>query len=273
MVYNIAISIVLYRTNQLVLKEVLESIEKCTLSYKVYLIDNSPTDILKSFRDSYNHVEYIFSGSNLGFGKAHNVAIRKSLTESKYHIVMNPDISFESSCLERLFEYMESNPEVGQVMPKVLYPSGEVQYLCKLLPTPMDLLFRRFMPWMPGAKERNNRYELRQSGYDKIMDVPYLSGCFMLFRTGALKVIGLFDERIFMYIEDADITRRMHMRFRTVYFPFVNITHNYEKGSYKKIKLMLYNVHGAFIYFNKWGWLVDSDRKKINSTVVKNYLE
>ena len=50
------------------------------------------------------------------------------------------------------------------------------------------------------------------------MDVPYLSGCFMLFRVAALRRVGLFDERFFMYPEDIDLTRRIHAEFRTVFF-------------------------------------------------------
>ena len=68
------------------------------------------------------------------------------LIESKYHIVVNPDIYFEEGTIESLTEYMDNNPDVGQIMPKVFYPNGELQYLCKLLPTPSDLIFRRFLP-------------------------------------------------------------------------------------------------------------------------------
>jgi GT2 family glycosyltransferase len=104
------------------------------------------------------------------------------------------------------------------------------------------------------------------------MNIPYLSGCFMFFRTTALKEIGLFDERIFMYIEDADITRRMHKKYKTIFLPSVTVYHHYAKGSYKNFKLMLYNIHGAVIYFNKWGWVFDSERKRINAEVIKLYL-
>jgi GT2 family glycosyltransferase len=236
------------------------------------LIDNSPTDELRAFQDD-SRIEYIFTGSNLGFGKAHNIAMRKSLQIANYHVVMNPDIYFDLGCLEKLFEYMEGNIDVGQIMPKILYPNGEIQFLCKLLPAPADLFLRRFLPGFPGAKKRDEQYELRKSGYDKIMNVSYLSGCFMFFRTSALQKVDLFDERIFMYIEDADLTRRMHREFKTIFYPFVSIYHNYEKGSYKRIKLMLYNMHGAFIYFNKWGWIFDRERKTINAKMIENYLQ
>jgi GT2 family glycosyltransferase len=103
------------------------------------------------------------------------------------------------------------------------------------------------------------------------MNIPYLSGCFMLLRTSVLKEIGFFDERIFMYIEDADLTRRIHQRYKTVFYPDATIYHNYAKGSYKNFKLMLYNMHGAIIYFTKWGWFFDKERVRINKHVLKKY--
>ena len=76
----------------------------------------------------------------------------------------------------------------------------------------------------------------------------------MFFRTSLFKTVGYFDERIFMYIEDADITRRFLLISKNIYYPMAEVFHHFEKGSHKKIKLMLYSIHGAIIYFNKWGW-------------------
>jgi GT2 family glycosyltransferase len=271
MKFDLTISIVSYRNNQSLLQSAIESSLNTKLNIKLYLIDNSPTRELEKLGQS-PRCEYIFNHENLGFGKAHNIALRKAVTESRYHLVLNPDIYFNVGVLEKIFTYMEANPEVGQVMPKILYPTGETQHLCKLLPAPMDLFLRRFFPWFPGADERNRKYELRESHYDKIMNIPYLSGCFMFLRSSALQEIGFFDERIFMYIEDADLTRRIHQRYKTIFYPLTEVYHHYHKGSYKNLKLMLYNLHGAWVYFNKWGWLMDSERKNVNKRVIRDYL-
>jgi GT2 family glycosyltransferase len=271
MKFDLTISIVLYRSNLKLMEEVIDSVYKTTLNFKLYLVDNSPDDSLRILKRD-DRCEYIYPGNNLGFGRAHNLAMREALVESTYHLVLNPDVYFGEGILESIFRYMEHHPSVGQVMPRIMYPDGRTQHLCKLLPSPMDLFLRRFFPWFPGAAERNRQYELLDSGYDKIMNIPYLSGCFMFFRTSVLQEVGLFDERIFMYIEDADLTRRVHQRYQTNYFPEVSIYHHYHKGSYKNIKLMLYNVHGAFVYFMKWGWFFDRERKKINREVLRKYV-
>lgn len=270
---DISCSIVLYKNSVALVKKTIESFLQTSLSKVLYLIDNSPTEDLRVLAEISEDIVYIKTEKNLGFGKAHNIAMKKAIEESTYHLVLNPDIYFDRGILEHIFSFMEANKDVGQVMPKICYPNGEIQRLCKLLPAPADLFLRRFFPWMPGADERNKKYELRDSGYDKVMNIPYLSGCFMFFRTSSLKQIGLFDERIFMYIEDADITRRMHERYKTIFLPSITVYHHYAKGSYKSLKLMLYNIHGAFIYFNKWGWIFDSERRMINKTVADAYLE
>jgi len=267
---DLTISIVLYKSDVAKLRSVIGSVYRTTLNFKLYLIDNSPTNDLQILTGS--KTEYIYNNKNLGFGKAHNIAMRKSVAEAKYHLVLNPDVYFEAGTLEKLFNRMEQDQSIGMISPKILYPDGSIQYLCKLLPTPMDLLGRRFFGGQNWVERRNMEYELQASGYNSEMNIPYLSGCFMFVRTSVLKEVGFFDERIFMYIEDADLTRRIHQRYVTLFYPEVRITHHYEKGSYKNKKLMLYNIHGASVYFFKWGWFFDSERKKINAEVKSKYL-
>jgi GT2 family glycosyltransferase len=170
-----------------------------------------------------------------------------------------------------LLQFIQPHPEIGMVAPKVVYPNGELQYLCKLLPTPMDVFGRRFLPksWI---KQRNEIYELRQTGYDKIMNIPYLSGCFMLLRTEAVRKARLFDERFFMYPEDIDLTRRIHQDYLTVFYPDVTIIHNHEKASYKSWKMLWIHIVNMCRYFNKWGWVFDKERALVNRMTQQEYL-
>lgn len=256
MQFQITGTIVLYKNSTDVLLNTISSFLNTGLSVKLYLIDNSPTNKLKDIAVD-PRLEYIHNPSNPGFGTAHNLAIKKVLDSSKYHLILNPDIYFESGTLELLYDYMEKNPEVAHVMPKVLYPDASIQYLCKTNPTPFDLFIRRFLPGFLKNmfKKRMDKYEYRDKDYNKEMqNVPYLSGCFMFIRTQIFKRIGYFDEKIFMYIEDADLTRRILQVSKNAYYPNAKVYHHFEKGSHKSWRLMCYSIHGAFIYFNKWGW-------------------
>jgi GT2 family glycosyltransferase len=270
---NLNISIVLYHNKKEQIRKVVESVLNTDLNINLYLVDNSSTDILRDLEKIDNRIIYIFNNANLGFGKAHNIALRRSIQENvPYHLVLNPDVYFEKGVLEELYNFMEANKDVGLVMPKVLYPDGNIQYLCKLLPTPLDLFGRRFLNFGPFKKiveKRNEVYELRFTGYDKIMEVPYLSGCFMFIRTEVLKKVGLFDERFFMYLEDTDLSRRIHRVAKTIYYPYVHIYHEYGKGSYKSLKPLYYHIKSAIKYFNKYGWFFDKERQEINKRTLK----
>ncbi len=267
------VSMVLYENDVKQVENAIKSVLASRLDLRFYLVDNSQEDHLKSLKKLDNRIEYIFNNANLGFGKAHNIVLNKTLEEgTPYHLVLNPDIYFGEGVLEELYEFMECNKDVGLVMPKVLYPNGDIQYLCKLLPTPFDLFARRFLNFPPFQKysdRRNEVYELRFTGYDKVMEVPYLSGCFMFLRTSTLKSVGLFDERFFMYLEDTDLSRRINKVSKTVFYPHVFIYHEYRKGSYKNKKLLKYHITSAIKYFNKWGWFLDKERDTINKITLE----
>jgi GT2 family glycosyltransferase len=264
--YQINASIVLYHNKKEQLTKAINSFLNIDLKVKLYLVDNSSNDNLKELAKLDERIEYIFNNANLGYGSAHNIAIRKSVEDGVlYHVVLNPDIYFESGVLEKLLDYMENHQDVGNIIPQVLYPDGEIQYLCKLLPTPTDLILRRFIPLKSWKEKRNETYELRFTEYDKVMNVPSLSGCFMFLRCEVLKDVGLFDENIFMYLEDVDLNRRIHRKYKTIFYPEVSIVHEYGKESYVNKKLLKYHIQSAIYYFNKWGWVFDKERDEINN--------
>lgn len=264
----ITASLVLYNTNPDLVKEVLHSYMPDSSRF-LYIIDNSEnrTDAYLNLRN----VEYIYNASNLGYGTAHNIGIEKAIEmNSSYHIVLNPDISFKTGIIDELVSYADEHRDVVYILPKVIYPNGELQYLCKLLPTPFDLLFRRFLPQIGIIRKWNDRYTLRKYGYDEIINPPCLSGCFMFMRVSSLHENNLkFDDRFFMYFEDFDLIRRLHRVGKTIFYPYVSIVHNHAKDSYKNRKMLFFHVQSACKYFNKYGWLIDGERKRVNEIIQK----
>jgi len=277
---QLGVSVVLYHTPLEIWEKCLQSLEKTTLPVFLYIVENSSRtspgikvwlERLQA-RDNF-FCKYIRTPRNLGYGKAHNLTLKESLRHHyPYHLVLNPDIYFEEGVLEELYSFMEKHPEVGLVMPKVVNPEGELQYLCRLLPSPLNLIARRFLSFSPFkdfVKNLNQEYELRFANYDQIMEVPYLSGCFMFLRTKVLKKVGLFDERFFMYLEDVDLCRRLFRYSKNVFYPYVHVYHVGQRSSYNNWRLLIYHVISAIRYFNKWGWIYDRERKEINRSVIK----
>ncbi len=263
-------SIVLYHNDEKQLLKAINSFLNTSLDVRLYLVDNSSNDDLKELAKIDERIEYIFNDANLGYGGGHNIAMKKSMANGvAYHVVLNPDIYFQAGTIESLYNYMQKNLDVGHVMPKVLYPNGELQKLCKLLPTPLDLFARRFIPLKSFVEKINRRYELDFFSYEQIAEIPFLSGCFMFFRTDVLKQNCLFDEDFFMYLEDADLTRRIAKISKTVYYPNVSITHEYQRGAHTSKKLLWIFIQSVFTYFKKYGWFFDDERKSINKKVLQ----
>ncbi len=270
---DLSASIVVYKNSAQMLSTAINSFLNCTHHSTLYIIDNSPTDELKAVVND-PRIVYRFNNRNIGFGAGHNMVLREILNETRYHIILNPDVYFDECVLRTLHGFMDQHPDIGQIMPKVLYPDGRLQPLCKLLPTPRTLIQRRFLNFIKSSLEKENyRYELRWSGYDKIMNVPFLSGCFMFLRTDALRKVGLFDEQFFLYTEDVDLSRRIHKHYRTVYYPEVTIYHHYQRGSYSDLWLTWCNINSAIRYFNKWGWTKDAEREFFNERTMQQFAE
>ncbi len=269
MEYDIIASLVTYKEKPEMIARVRDSFLNTKLKVKLLHLDNSPTDSLKALHHGLNAVEYYFNNADLGYGKGHNIGIRKSLDHCKYHLVLNPDIYFDSGVLEELFAYAEKHRDVGLLMPKICNPDGSTQYLCKLLPTPFDLIVRRFLPWQSYKQRRDDRYEMRFTNYSSVMTAPSLSGCFMFMRASALKKVGAFDENFFMYLEDTDLCRRISQHYHTIFYPKVSVFHEYGKASYKSLRYLMHHLASAVYYFNKWGWFLDSERRRTNSRVLR----
>lgn len=260
-------SIVTYNTET-------DELSKCIESLRphiphITIIDNSPNDSLRAFCIK-NNLKYIYPGKNLGYGTAHNIALRESLdsTETCYHLVINSDVRFDPEIIPKIVIHLEENPEIGQLIPKTFYPDGRLQPVVRLLPSPLDVFGKRFFPKNLMAK-RLRRFLLEFWNHDTEANIPYHQGSFMFLRLDALRKTGLFDERFFMYPEDIDLTRRIHRNYKTIFWPEVSIIHDHRASSYKSWKMLRIHLVNMFRYFCKWGWIFDYERKQFNKQTLR----
>jgi GT2 family glycosyltransferase len=266
---QLSVSLVMYCNCLEELTTAIQSALKSNLVNKIYLIDNSPTDALKVLKDLDSRVVYLFQNANLGFGRAHNVGIKLSEeTGFKYHLILNPDIEFQENVLEKLHSYIESKPSCGMIMPKVTYKNGDLQYLCKKIPSSFEMFGKR-LPFKSLQEKINRSLELHEFDYNQILNVPYLSGCFMFCRVSSFAKAGLFDHRYFMYMEDLDLSRSFHRHFETIFYPEVKVIHGYRSESRVNRKLLKALIVSAIKYFNKYGWVFDGERRKMNNKLLE----
>ncbi|MFO1241665.1 MAG: glycosyltransferase family 2 protein [Rickettsiales bacterium] len=256
--HRIAATIVTYHSPIEDVVRAVDSFFATSLDVALSIVDNaSGSDYLEKLKAVVDaRATIIEAPRNGGFGYGHNIGMLKA-PECEFYLILNPDVRIHPGCLEALIAYLQANPDVAVVGPKVLYEDGVLQPLNKRAPTVYDLLIRRFLPSFlaekPFFKRRMEHYMMLDTGYEAPCEVEFLSGCFLLFRKSVLDRIGGFDERFFMYLEDADITKRARELGRTMYCPDGVITHRWARGSHKKLSLMWVMLHSMVTYFSKWG--------------------
>jgi len=205
---------------------------------------------------------FLANRDNPGYGRAVNRAVqalRQKGETAEWMGVLNTDLSWQEGTFELLFGWLREHPEVVLAVPQLLGSDGVVQKLCKHHPTVLGLFSRRFIPdRLKGRALRRYDawYVMDQQDYSQIFDVEYLSGCCMLMSFRAFLEVGGFDPRYFLYLEDADLTRSMAAVGRTIHLPIASIIHHWGRGNYRSWKLVLVNLHSAWIYFRKWGFRI-----------------
>ncbi|THB80528.1 MAG: glycosyltransferase family 2 protein [Desulfobacteraceae bacterium] len=225
------------------------------INHEILHVDNSSSDGTWDFmQQNYPGVLSYQNSRCFGYGTNHNHNLRRA--NGKYIVFMNSDMIIMPDTFEKLFVFMEENEDVGLCSANVLNTDGTMQYLYKRYPTILDLSLRRFAPGFITRmfRKRLDQYEMRDDAYHSVVDVPFISGCFMFCRTDLIRQVSGFDERFFLYFEDVDLCRKVQNHARTVSFPEAVVVHRWERMAHKKARWFYIFVLSAFKYFNKWGY-------------------
>ncbi len=194
-------------------------------------------------------------GYNLGFAAAVNRAIHDG--EAPFIVLLNPDTKIEEDFFQLVLKYMQANPDVGIIGPKILNSDGSIQGSARAFPTLFSGFFgrtsllTRLFPnnWIT----RKNILTGTINGTNP-MNVDWVSGACMIVRRSAILSVGPMDERYFMYWEDVDWCKRMWDNgWRVVYYPKARITHYVGGSSGKRPIRSLFEFHrSCYRYFVKY---------------------
>lgn len=251
---EITASIVLFNEKFNELSKAINSLLKTEVTKKLFLIDNSPTDKL---RNKFTHpdIEYLFIGKNIGFGAAHNRVIEKIKDYSKYHLILNPDVSFTPSVVPNLIKEMEKENDIAMITPKALFPNGEHQFSCRRYPSGFELLVRRSGILRIMFSSLIKKGEYNDKDLTKSFDSQFIRGCFQLYKTEDFLTVKGFDERYFLYMEDVDICRKIDtIGKKKRYFPKEQIIHVLKRDSSKRFKPFMFHTSSIIKYFIKWNF-------------------
>lgn len=249
--YNMVSGSIVTFNNISTIVKTLETIfnETKDIDFKLYIVDNGSTDGTPEYIEkNFPQVTVIRSGKNVGFGAGHNIVINS--VESRYHAIINPDIVLNENAIKKMADYMEENPDIGLLSPRICFPDGRDQILGKRNPRLKYLVASRLRGDEPGKLLRE--YAMLDSDLSKPIQIENATGCFMFLRTEILKNIGGFDDGYFMYFEDADLARRVNEISKCVYYPYAIVNHVWGRDSKRNFKLMCVHIDSMFRYFRKW---------------------
>jgi GT2 family glycosyltransferase len=202
------------------------------LQREIIVVDNASGDYLGDILAwQWPEIKFIQNKENIGFGAGNNVGLR--VARGKYSVVMNPDTIAFRDTFRKLYDYMEVNPEVGVVGPQQLNPDKTIQNSCYRWHNLLTPLYRRTpLGRIKRGQKDLERFLMKDFDHQSEREVDWLLGSFLFLRTRALKKIGLFDERFFLYFEDTDFCRRFHQAgWKVVYWPKAKIIHNHYRLS------------------------------------------
>lgn len=262
------LSIIILSYNQKgFLEQCLRNIQqaKISLDFEIIVIDNCSTDNSQKFIShlkndlikSGQKIKIIFNKKNLGFTRANNQGIK--ISQGKYILILNPDVTVLPGSVEKLYQFMEENPLCALCGPRLINPDKTIQYSCRRFPTLMTPLYRRtILGKSSWGKINLQRYEMADFDHQVNKEVDWLLGACLMVRPEAIKKVGLMDEKFFLYFQDIDWARRFWQAgWKVIYLAETEMFHYHQKLSAQK-GIFLFN-HLALIhtldglkYFWKW---------------------
>lgn len=258
----LTVSLVTFRPDRDELTETLQSFQRACRGLpgwrvQLYLIDNTPPPDAAPWLEELAHemgAVLLTGHGNVGFGHGHNLVLDRV---GDYHLILNPDVGMAENSLAAGLDFMADHLDCGLLTPAAFWADGSRQYLCKRLPSLLDLLLRGFAP-APVKRFFAGRlaaYEMQDCIAETVFwDPPIVSGCFMLFRGSVLRALEGFDPRYFLYFEDFDLSLRAGKVSRIAYVPAVRIVHHGGNAARKGWAHIRMFGRSAVTFFATHGW-------------------
>jgi GT2 family glycosyltransferase len=232
MTKKLLVIIVTYNSASII-EKCLKSLEDQTeKNFEILIVDNNSKDQTLFTLDKYlkksglkNSTTIDSKSINLGFAKAVNIGLRKVTESDKYYaaLLLNPDTTIESSLFEEARKII-TKTGVGAASPLIVYPDNKVWWAgTRLFSKEQILKGKNLKVSTHPGKGKSLATE------KKIIDVEAMTGCTMFINSDAIKKVGLFDDRFFMYCEDIDYSKRLHSNgYKTLCFTSSKVIHDIE---------------------------------------------
>jgi len=229
--------IILNFNGQDVLAQCLSSVYQSDyLNFEVVVVDNNSSDgSLEQAMKSFSRVHFIKNSENFGFSKGNNVGIRWALEKfADYVLVLNNDAVIDKAALSELVRAMQKNESAGIASPVIFSANNS-------------------SVWFAGGNvdwHKMRAYHVYKIKSDAPYSSEYISGCAMFIKKDVFKKIGIFDERFFLYYEDADFSMRTKKAdFDLIIVPSAHIKHLEQSNKKNKLKIYWLVLSGLMFFY------------------------
>jgi len=221
-------------------------------SSEVTVVDNDSSDrTTQIIEELYPQVNLIQNKENSGYAKANNQGIEDS--SGRYVLLLNPDTQLREDSLALMYQFMEENPEVGALGPKLINPDRTIQPSCREFPTFSTLVweFSGLSILFPKSKTFS-RWRMGYFAFDQTREVDQPMGSCLMLRRETLEDVGLLDENFPMFFNDVDLCYRIIKAGWKIYFyPEAVVIHHKGASTSKVKRKMIWLSHLAFYRFFK----------------------
>jgi len=224
------------------------------VEWEAVVVDNASSDNSAAIVETFPRATLIRNPANVGFGRAVNQAA--AVARAPRLLLVNPDCRLVSGAISTLRSVLDAEPSCAVVGPRIFDPEGTVQGSARGDPDMLTGLFGRtgalrvLLPFLPVARRNVVVEDAVRTGASSVV-VDWLSGACMLIRRDAFTAAGGFDERFFLYWEDADLCRRLRNRgFQVRYVPGASAVHQVGRSSQTARRSSIRAFHAsAYLYY------------------------
>ena len=236
---NIDLSIIIVSWNVCnLLEECLQSIynSEQSITYEVILIDNASTDGTREMLESkFPELEVEYNKTNKGLAKPWNRGAKRA--QGKYLLFLNDDTEIFDHTLDKCVKYYKNNPQTAILGCKLFNPDRTIQESVRRLPKLFDqaMIFLKIPYTFPQVL---NKYLRKGFDYTKTQTVEQVMGSFFFMSKQIFTEFGGFDEKFFIWFEEADFCKRvLDKNYNVVYFSEAEAIH-YGGASFKQVFLL-----------------------------------
>jgi GT2 family glycosyltransferase len=254
MEFTVSASVVTYN-NANEIDTVLNCLEQSSIikNLRIFVVDNKSVDnTVNIVRENHSTARLFVNDVNKGYGGGHNTVISK--LDSKYHLVINPDIKFNNTLIEEAISFMECNPNVVLMIPQICDFNWIPKDIPRRDPTIRYLVGSYLSKYTGMFSKWRNQYCTVDTPCDQPYEIQFCSGSFMVFRTESFCRINGFDERFFLYFEDCDISRRIRRYGKIICNPLISVCHLGKRESHANFKAFVRMIESGIRYFKIWGF-------------------